>query len=122
MVVEDNPVNQMVLKGILKKLDFQVLTAENGQVAVDTLREQMVDVILMDCQMPVMDGFQATREIRQLDNDNANVTIIAVTANAMAKDRDTCLQAGMNDYLSKPVKAHQIKQILGKWLSHSKAA
>ena len=122
MVVEDNPVNQMVLKGILKKLDFEVLTAENGQIAVDTLREKIVDVVLMDCQMPVMDGFQATREIRKLDNDNASVTIIAVTANAMAKDRDTCLQAGMNDYLSKPVKAHQIKQILGKWLNNAKAA
>ena len=122
MVVEDNPVNQMVLKGILKKLSFEVLTAENGQVAVDTLQNQTVDVILMDCQMPVMDGFEATRQIRQLDNDNASVTIIAVTANAMAKDRETCLVAGMNDYLSKPVKAHQIKQMLGKWLHRSKAA
>ena len=122
MVVEDNPVNQMVLKGILKKLDFNVLTAENGQVAVDTLRDQPVDVILMDCQMPVMDGFEATREIRKLDNENASAVIIAVTANAMAKDRENCLAAGMNDYLSKPVKAHQIRQMLGKWLTRPKAA
>ena len=114
--------NQMVLKGILKKLNFNVLTAENGQVAVDSLRDQRVDVILMDCQMPVKDGFEATREIRQLDNDNAGVTIIAVTANAMAKDREHCLEAGMNDYLSKPVKAHQIKQMLGKWLNKAEAA
>ena len=122
LVVEDNPVNQMVLKGILKKLSFTVLTAENGQVAVDILKDQLVDVVLMDCQMPVKDGFEATREIRQLNNSNATVTIIAVTANAMARDRDNCLEAGMNDYLSKPVKAHQIRQMLGKWLHNRKAA
>lgn len=122
MVVEDNPVNQMVLKGMLKKLEFEVLTAENGQVAIDILQDKTVHVILMDCQMPVMDGFEATRQIRTMNNDNAAVPIIAVTANAMAKDRDNCLQAGMDDYLSKPVKAHQIKQILAKWLIKQKAA
>ncbi|MCG8672307.1 MAG: response regulator [Pseudomonadales bacterium] len=122
IVVEDNPVNQMVLKGILKKLDFTVLTAENGQIAVDTLSEKEVDVILMDCQMPVMDGFEATRQIRKLDNANAHVPIIAVTANAMAKDRETCINAGMNDYLSKPVKAHQIRTVLSKWLDQANAA
>lgn len=122
MVVEDNPVNQMVLKGILKKLNFDVLTAENGKVAVDALSGKEVDVILMDCQMPVMDGFEATRQIRKLENRNAEIPIIAVTANAMAQDRDNCINAGMSDYLSKPVKAHQIKNVLSKWLIQANAA
>lgn len=122
LVVEDNPVNQMVLKGILKKLHFDVLTAENGQVAVDILQEKVVAVVLMDCQMPIMDGFQATQAIRNMENANSSVPIIAITANAMAKDRENCLQAGMSDYLSKPVKAHQIRQVLTKWFNQYKAA
>ncbi|MCG8317351.1 MAG: response regulator [Pseudomonadales bacterium] len=122
LVVEDNHINQMVLKGILKKLKCEVITAENGQEALEQLQQHQVDVILMDCQMPVMDGFQATRAIRALPDKQSQVPIIAVTANAMAKDRETCLEAGMNDHLSKPVKAHQIKQALSKWLSSSIAA
>ena len=101
---------------------LQVITATNGQEAIDKMREQSFDLVLMDLQMPVMDGFEATRNIRQLGNANATTPIIAVTANAMAKDRDNCLEAGMNDYLSKPVKAQQIKSILSKWLNQATAA
>ena len=112
----------MVLKGMLKKLSCQVITAENGQDALEKLQQHQVDIILMDCQMPIMDGFEATRAIRKRADENAKAPIIAVTANAMAQDRDNCLNAGMNDYLSKPIKTHQIKQMLVKWLSDSIAA
>ncbi len=103
LVVEDNAVNQMVLKGILKKLGYDVITADNGEVAVKTLEKEEVDIILMDCQMPIMDGFEATRSIRNSTSPNRNKPIIAVTANAMAGDKERCLEAGMDDYIKKPI-------------------
>ncbi len=112
MVVEDNAINQMVLKGILKKLGYDVITADNGKVAVNTLEKEPVDVILMDCQMPVMDGFEATRTIRNSSSPNKNKPIIAVTANVMAGDKERCLNAGMDDYLKKPIDKLIIKNKL----------
>lgn len=117
LVVEDNPVNQKVLCAILKKIGFEAATANNGQEAVDFLDGNTVDVILMDCQMPIMDGFEATQRIRKCDNGNANVPIIAVTANALAADREKCLQVGMNDYIKKPIDKTIIRQMLEKYLT-----
>ncbi len=119
LIVEDNAVNQMVLKGMLKKQGFEVFTAENGAKALEIIEKQRVDCILMDCQMPIMDGFEATERIRSLETHNGQVPIIAVTANAMSQDKERCLHVGMNDYLSKPVKANQLNNTLSRWLQAS---
>lgn len=103
MVVEDNPVNQLVMKSYLTRLGFAVVTASHGQQALDILQQQTVDLVLMDCQMPVMDGFEATRQIRRLPAPLGQIPIIAVTANIMDVDRAQCLEAGMNMFLKKPV-------------------
>lgn len=103
LVAEDNKVNQMIIKGYLQKLGCTVVTANNGQEAVDKLKDMNADLILMDCQMPVMDGFQATEAIRELHSSKSQTPIIAVTANAMESDRMRCFDSGMNAYLSKPV-------------------
>ena len=116
LVIEDNKVNQLVLKTTLKKLGFSVVCAINGEDGISKLNENDIDIILMDCQMPIMDGFEATRNIRQLTNAKSLVPIIAVTANAMSKDRERCLQSGMNDYMSKPVSLDELKDKLLKWL------
>ncbi len=116
LVIEDNKVNQLVLKTTLKKLGFSVICAINGEDGINKLDENDIDIILMDCQMPIMNGFEATRNIRQLTNVKSLVPIIAVTANAMSKDRDRCLQSGMNDYMSKPVSLDELKDKLLKWL------
>lgn len=117
LVVEDNPVNQMVIRGKLRKQGADVLVADNGQIALELIQQAPVDVVLMDCQMPVMDGFEATRCIRQLGGAYGRVPIIAVTANAMSKDRERCLDAGMNDYLAKPVDSAQLLTAIQKWVS-----
>jgi len=103
LIVEDNKVNQMVLKGFLLRLDCHVLTAANGREAVDIVGRELVDLILMDCQMPVLDGYEATKLIRQLPGLLSRIPIIAVTANAHDSDRKHCLDSGMDDYLKKPV-------------------
>ncbi|CBL43667.1 predicted histidine kinase [gamma proteobacterium HdN1] len=120
LVVEDNKVNQMVINGYLKKMGCSVEVANNGQEGVDRLGDTTTnrpsfDLILMDCQMPVMDGFEATRRIRALPNPAlAALPIIAVTANAMEGDRERCLQAGMNDYLSKPIDLPVLRSMICK--------
>ncbi|OUS23718.1 hypothetical protein A9Q99_27160 [Gammaproteobacteria bacterium 45_16_T64] len=116
LVVEDNPVNQIVLTRILEKLDVVVLTAENGRKALEVLAEHQVSVIFMDCQMPLMDGFETTRAIRATEQSSgAHLPIIAVTANAMSADKQRCLDSGMDDYLKKPIKPSSIKTVIEKW-------
>lgn len=122
LVVEDNSVNQKVLKGMLQKLGACVVTADNGADGVAMLQHDKVDLVLMDCQMPIMDGFDATREIRTSTGINRDVPIIAVTANAMSGDKDRCLAAGMDDYLKKPVRSSQINEKLVQWLQHHQQA
>ncbi len=122
LVVEDNRVNQMVLKTMLKKLGYEVFTADNGRKALEVLEKEEIDLILMDCQMPVMDGLEATRRIRQMSNSNANKPILAVTANALSGDKDRCLAAGMNDYINKPLKLNVIKESLEQWLPTEKVS
>jgi len=117
LVVEDNHVNQLVIANMLKSLGLEVETASNGVIALECMHQRDYDLILMDCQMPEMDGYQATARIRQLQRDDqANIPIIALTANAMAEDRERCLAAGMNDYLSKPVTLKILREKLLLWL------
>ncbi|HVK98673.1 MAG TPA: response regulator [Dongiaceae bacterium] len=117
LVVEDNPVNQLVLKGLLQKQGYTVMTADNGALAVELVSNMPVDAILMDCQMPVLDGFEATRQIRALPLPVSQVPIIAVTANAMSQDRERCLEAGMNDYTSKPIDARALNKKIIYWVN-----
>lgn len=119
LIVEDNVTNIMVLKGIVRKMGAEVLTAENGVEALKVLRSKKVDLILMDCQMPIMDGLEATRRLRNMDGPNKKVPVIAVTANARSEDRNHCIQAGMSDHTPKPVKTKIIKEKIAYWLSDS---
>ena len=117
LVVEDNTVNQMVAKANLEKLGIAADIANNGQEAVEAARTIAYDLIFMDCQMPVLDGYEATRAIRILpDEAGAAVPIIAMTANAMQGDRERCLEAGMDDYLSKPTTPDKLESTLRRWL------
>ncbi len=119
LLVEDNKVNQLVAKKMLAALGLTVLVAENGEKALQLSEENRFDLILMDCQMPVMDGYQATRAIREREEsqDTKRLPIIAMTANALEGDRQKCLEAGMDDYLAKPVKKDALRDVLGNWLS-----
>jgi signal transduction histidine kinase/CheY-like chemotaxis protein len=109
LVVEDNPLNSKVLEKILERSGYECELTENGEEAVQALTQSSYCCVLMDCQMPVMDGYEATRRIRQREADTGeHIPIIAVTANALAEDRDLCLQAGMDDYLKKPVRKQEL--------------
>jgi CheY-like chemotaxis protein len=117
LIVEDNSINLSIEKAIVSKLGYQVHTATNGKEALDLLLTQHIDAILMDCQMPIMDGFETTRCIRKANNHPShNIPIIAVTANATSTDRERCFSAGMDDHLAKPVNMNSIKTVLTKWL------
>ena len=115
LLVEDNAVNQMLATAILKKAGHKVEVAVDGVEAVTAVRENIYDVVLMDIQMPEMDGLEATRTIRRLaDPEHANIYIIVMTANALMGDRDTCISAGMNDYLPKPIDQKKLLAALAK--------
>jgi two-component system, sensor histidine kinase and response regulator len=123
LLTEDHPANQMVAQLLLHELGLSTHVAGTGREALDAVSRHNYDVILMDCQMPEMDGFEATREIRKMETRSGrHVPIIAMTANAMQGDRDACLAAGMDDYLSKPVELHTLRQVLLRWLPHGVAA
>ena len=114
LVAEDHVVNQSVIKGFLIKLGYVLDVANNGREAVNAILREEYDLVLMDCQMPEMDGYEATRYIRGLDNGRSETPIVAMTANAMEGDEQKCLQAGMNDYLAKPVSPMSLKKMLEK--------
>jgi len=101
---------------ILLYFNLNFLVAENGKIALEKLAESDVDIILMDCQMAVMDGFEATKAIRNSTSIKKDTIIVAMTANAMSGDKEECLQAGMNDYLSKPFQKEEFYQVLNRWI------
>lgn len=117
LLVEDNPTNQHVALGLLAKLGVQADLAQNGQEALVLAAAQTYDLFLMDVQMPVMDGFEATRQLRQGISSNRAVPIIGVTAHAMQGDRERCLAAGMNGYLPKPISKEGLIHTFSEWLT-----
>jgi signal transduction histidine kinase/CheY-like chemotaxis protein len=123
LVVEDNAVNQMVIKGLLKKLGLEATVANNGEEAVNHVRESVPDVILMDCHMPVMDGFEATRQIRRLEESagRSRTPIIAVTADVTVEQEEHCRDVGMDDYVPKPIDKQMFREKLSHWLGVSLA-
>ncbi len=120
LLVEDNPTNQQVALGILKKLGFRADAVGDGREAITALEATSYDLVFMDVQMPVMDGFEATRAIRsgQTGITNPGIPIIAMTAHAMKGDRERCLEAGMDDYIAKPVSPKAMAEMIDKWLEH----
>ncbi|HSU36410.1 MAG TPA: response regulator [Propionibacteriaceae bacterium] len=116
LVVEDNLLNQLVAEGIVARLGYQVNIVANGVQALEALGSTTYSAVLMDCHMPIMDGFEATREIRRRHDQNSAIPIIAMTAGAMAEDRVRCLAAGMDDYVSKPIDLKALGELLRKWV------
>ncbi|MCH2159808.1 MAG: response regulator [Oleiphilaceae bacterium] len=120
LLVDDNAINRTVAELMLDTVGVEVIMAEDGKQAVDTLNEQSIDLVFMDYQMPVKDGYEASRTIRQLSNPlKRDVPIVAMTANAMKGDKEMCLEAGMDDYISKPVEAQLLYELISKWLDHT---
>ncbi|SDG98108.1 Signal transduction histidine kinase [Pseudomonas flavescens] len=116
LLVEDNPVNQTVIEAMLRSLGYQVTLVVDGVQALAAVNQGRFAAILMDCRLPIMDGYEATRRIRGL-GPRGRLPIIALTANALQGDREACLQAGMNDYLAKPFKRMELQELLDRWLS-----
>ena len=116
LMAEDNQINQRVGKLILQRAGFAIDLVGDGSEALQAHKAQPYDLILMDCQMPTMDGLEACRQIRKLDGVSQPV-IVAVTANALVGEREKCLEAGMDDYLSKPFQAEQLVAVVRKWTS-----
>lgn len=118
LIVEDNKINQVVAKGLLEKFGVEVDIADHGEHALEKLINKRYELIFMDCQMPVMDGYQATGHIRQLQEGltATAVPIVALSANAMKGDEENCLKAGMDDYIAKPVSPAALEQALRRWL------
>jgi len=119
LVVEDNPVNQKVAQAMLRKMGLRAEVVANGQEAINALLIIPYDLVLMDCQMPEMDGFEATRCIRQEGSKalNPRIPIIAMTAATMQGDREKCIQAGMSDFIAKPILKRELAEMLGRWLA-----
>jgi two-component system sensor histidine kinase/response regulator len=118
LVAEDQPVNWMLVERLLANRGHSVRNAINGQQALEMLEDECYDLVLMDCQMPVLDGFAATRELRlrEATTHAGHTPVIAMTANAMEGDRERCLAAGMDDYLAKPITSRAIDEVLARWL------
>ena len=116
LVVDDNAVNQRVAARMLERIGLRVDAAGNGAEAVRMLKELPYDAVFMDCQMPEMDGYAATREIRRTEKPGEHIAIIAMTADALVGAREQCLAAGMDDYIAKPVKLEDLSRAVQKWL------
>ena len=116
LVVEDNELNQLVARGLVERLGFETDVAGNGAEALDALGCHTYDVVLMDCHMPVLDGFAATERIREVERGRARTPVIALTASALVSDRERCLAAGMDDYVAKPIEPDVLAAALERWV------
>ncbi|KAA3607090.1 MAG: response regulator [Planctomycetota bacterium] len=121
LLAEDNPVNQRLAVRMLEKLGLELFVVPDGGQALQAVQNQSFDLVLMDCQMPNMDGYEATRRIRELDEPVGKIPILALTANAMTEDKQRCLEAGMDDFLSKPLDWQKLQSLLGRYLPTSAA-
>jgi CheY-like chemotaxis protein len=121
-VAEDNVVNQKVARLMLERAGCRVDMVEDGEQAVAAVQRTSYDLVLMDCQMPVVDGLEATRRIRSLHGPVSRTVIVALTANALAGDRDRCISAGMDDYLAKPVRREALDDILTRWAATARGS
>jgi CheY-like chemotaxis protein len=117
LVVEDNLVNQKVAMRMIQKLGYAVDVVDDGKAALDALARQHFDLVLMDCQMPVMDGYEATQEIRRRETRGNRTPIVALTAQTISSNRQRCLEIGMDDFVTKPVTTEQLRRVLDDWLS-----
>ena len=117
LIAEDNVVNQKVVLRMLTELGFDVEAVCNGADAIEKIKNDNFDAVLMDVQMPEMDGFDATRIIRNLQDSRKNIPVIALTAHALKGDKEKCLEAGMNDYITKPINAKQLSKVLDSWIN-----
>ena len=117
LLVEDYPDNRETILMMLNVLDYQADSVNNGREALDTLAQQQYDLVLMDCQMPILDGYQTTQTIREGEGQEQHTIIIGLTAHAMNGDRQKCLDAGMDDYISKPIDLNNLSDVLQKWLA-----
>ena len=116
LVVEDSPVNRLVAVRVLERCGFRAHVVNDGREALQALSTQRYDAVLMDCQMPDIDGYEATRELRRREGGGRHTPVIAMTAHAMTGDRERCLEAGMNDYIAKPVRAQTLNDVLRRWI------
>lgn len=119
LLAEDNPINRSLALAHLRRLGCRITVAHDGLEALDAFRREPFDLVLMDCQMPEMDGYAATRAIRAEEPDGCRTPIIAVTANALPGDRELCLACGMDDFLAKPYKQNQLQALLEQWLERA---
>lgn len=115
LVVEDDFANQQVAKLFLQKFGYEVEVASDGQVAIEKLAEAQFDLAFMDCQMPIMNGFDATKHIRENAGKNQDIPIVALTANLVAGTRESCLNAGMSDLMNKPINMQELQAMVEKW-------
>ncbi|MGI8742929.1 MAG: response regulator [Bryobacteraceae bacterium] len=116
LIAEDNLINQKVIERMVQKLGYRANLVANGRAAIEALSQSAYGLVFMDCQMPEMDGFEACREIRKRESGVSHIPIVAITANAMKGDRERCLEAGMDDYVSKPFKQDDLKNVIQKWI------
>jgi CheY-like chemotaxis protein len=118
LVVEDSPVNRLVAVRVLERRGYHVHVVNDGREALQALATQRYDAVLMDCQMPDIDGYEATRELRRRERGTSlHTPVIAMTAHAMTGDRERCIAAGMDDYVTKPVRSQTLTDVLERWIS-----
>jgi len=122
LVVEDYPINQEITKELLEMMGCDVDVVDSGAEALEAVRRNTYDLIIMDIQMPEMDGYEATKEIRRIEGTTKHVPIVALTANALQGDREKCLSAGMDEYISKPFRAAELEAVLLKFLRPKQTA